>query len=318
MRRIALIIGVAVTLVVAAATTQAADDVSLRSGVTVEDNFVRLGDLFSNAGKKSDVKIAYAPSPGKSSVFGAQWLYNVARTNGLPWRPLNLKTRAVVERSGQPIHQDEIEDEIIAALAKYGVDDNVEVDFGSRFIQMHVGTNQLASVGVETISYIPGSGRFNAIVAAPANSPTAERMRVTGRVYKLVSIPVLNKRMRSRDIIRRDDVELLKIRARKVKGEIINDPEDLIGMAARRSIQEGRPIRRGQIQRPILVPRRSVVTVIHHTPFMRLTAQGRALENGGKGDFIQIANMQSKKIIEAEVIGAGRVIVRSLDHLAAK
>lgn len=314
MRRIAVIVGLAATL---AASPALAAEITLKSGVTVEDSYVRLGDLFANVGTKSSVKIAYAPAPGKSSVFNAQWLYNIARKNSLAWRPLNLRTRAVVERAGQIIHRDEIEDQIVMALAKYGVDGSVEIDFGGRFVRMQVGTNQLATVGVETISYLPATGRFNAIVAAPANSPTAERMRVTGRVHKLISIPVLNKRLRVRDIIGREDVEFVKMRERKVKGKVVRDAEELIGMAARRIIQEGQPIRQGHIMRPLLVARRGVVTIVHRTPFMRLTAQGRALEDGGKGDFIRIANLQSKKIIEAQVVGVGRVVVRPLDRLVA-
>jgi flagella basal body P-ring formation protein FlgA len=228
-----------------------------------------------------------------------------------------VKTRSIVERESQIIHRDEIEDQVILALAQYGVSKDVEIDFGSRLIQMFVGADQTASVGIESITYIPGSGRFNAIVAAPANSPSAERMRVTGRVYTLITIPVLTKRMRGHEIIGANDIEMIKVRERAIKGDFIRHPDDLVGMSARRVIQEGRAIRRGHIQEPVLVQRRSIVTVIHASRFMRLTTQARALENGTKGDFIQIANLDSKKIIEAEVIGAGRVAVRPPRRLAA-
>ena len=44
-------------------------------------------------------------------------------------------------------------------------------------------------------------------------------------------------------------------------------------------------------------------------PKMILTAQGKALDNGADGDTVRITNTQSKKVIEAEVTGMGRVAV---------
>ena len=49
---------------------------------------------------------------------------------------------------------------------------------------------------------------------------------------------------------------------------------------------------------------------------MILTAQGKALENGSDGDVIPISNMNSKKIVEAEIIGQGKVAVRPITQLA--
>ena len=42
---------------------------------------------------------------------------------------------------------------------------------------------------------------------------------------------------------------------------------------------------------------------------MQLTAKGKSLENGGKGDVVRIQNTDSGKTIEAVVIGPERVAV---------
>ena len=52
--------------------------------------------------------------------------------------------------------------------------------------------------------------------------------------------------------------------------------------------------------------------------FIRLTARGRALENGGKGDVVKIRNIKSNKHVEAVVIGAGRVTIDPHGHFAMK
>ena len=90
--------------------------VTLKDAVIVEGNYILLGDLFTNAGPKADTRVAYAPKPGRRSHFDAKWLYRVARAYGLKWRPLTLKTRAIVERSSQEIFRDEIEDALTASF----------------------------------------------------------------------------------------------------------------------------------------------------------------------------------------------------------
>ena len=40
---------------------------------------------------------------------------------------------------------------------------------------------------------------------------------------------------------------------------------------------------------------------------MQLTAKGKSLENGGKGDVVRVQNVDSGQTIEAQVIGPERV-----------
>ena len=51
------------------------------------------------------------------------------------------------------------------------------------------------------------------------------------------------------------------------------------------------------------------MTINLTTPVMQLTAQGKALQAGSKGDTIQITNVQSKQTIEARVTGINDVTV---------
>lgn len=64
----------------------------------------------------------------------------------------------------------------------------------------------------------------------------------------------------------------------------------------------------------MLVEKNSLVTIIHQVPNMILTAQGKAMQDGADGDIVQIKNGRSNQIVEAEVIGPGRVAVKSLSQ----
>jgi flagella basal body P-ring formation protein FlgA len=285
------------------------DKVVLRESVVVKSKLVRLGDLFSNTGAKADITVAYAPAPGKRALFDARWLSRVARAYGLDWRPLGLQDQIMVERESQIITRAEIEDSIHAALISQGAERSMIVELSNRLLRLYVASGSLATVGVEDVAYEPRTGRFTAIVAVPARDPRATRTRVTDRLVKITEVPVLNRRMLRNEVITKGDIKWIKVRADRLRRGTITDSNKLIGMAVKRGAKAGLPLQAGTIQRPILVAKGSLVTIILKAPKMILTAQGKALDNGADGDTVRITNTQSKKVIEAEVTGMGRVAV---------
>ena len=61
--------------------------------------------------------------------------------------------------------------------------------------------------------------------------------------------------------------------------------------------------------RPALVQRGSVVEMQLQSPGISLVAQGVALESGATGERIRVQNPSSHAVVEAEVMGPGRVRV---------
>ena len=58
---------------------------------------------------------------------------------------------------------------------------------------------------------------------------------------------------------------------------------------------------------PTLVKRDARVTMMADSPGLSLSAEGRALENGGAGEHIRVVNPSSRAVLDAVVIGEGRV-----------
>ena len=285
--------------------------VTLNQAVKVDAAVVRLGDLFTGAGDQADVAVAYAPEPGKRSSFDARWLYRVAKAYRLKWRPINDRVRAIVSRESQVISRAEIETAIHEALIGKGADDDMEVELANRFVQMHVPGSAIAAVGIDDVQYDPRSRRFSVVVSAPADAADAKRLRLSGKLHKTIDVPVLNRRVLGGEMIKKTDVKWVRIRARRLQPNTITSEADLIGKTPRRGLRGGYPILSTSVRRPILVPKGSLVTMILQAPKMLLTAQGKALDNGSDGDVIRISNTQSSNVIEAEVIGHGKVAVRA-------
>jgi flagella basal body P-ring formation protein FlgA len=307
MRFVAFLIGAAVVLAAPAAHGEA---VLLNQAAVVDDAYVRLGDLFANAGAKSDTKVARAPAPGQRAVFDARWLYRVARAYGLEWRPLGAQDRIVIERDSQAIDREEIEAHILAALREKGADRDTRIELSNQLLTLYVAAGQPATMQVDNAVLDVRSGRFSALVSAPAGDPTAQRVRVSGRIHRITEVPVLARRMAAGDVIGKNDVKMATVRADRLQHDTIVDPEGLVGMAVRRFLQPDLPVRTSEVQRPLLVAKGSLVTLLLRTPYMTLTAQGKAQDNGAEGDAIRVTNTQSNQTVEAVVIGANVVAVR--------
>jgi len=312
MKRLTLAVSIIAALAVTGITGAAAQEVILKSAVIVEGRYISLGDLFENAGGRADTNVAYAPSPGKRAIFDARWLYRVARAHGLNWHPLNLKTRAIVERAGLEIRRAEIVDALTSEFMERGSDDDIEINFGGRSLRLYVAANRPATVGVESFNHDPNTGRFVATIAVPAGDPAAQRIRITGRIHTLVSVPVLAKKMYRGDIIRKHHLEWKKVRKSSIRRQTVTDAKQLIGMAAKRMIGSGRPIRISQIRRPLLIAKGGIVTIRLDYANMALTTQGLSLDEGSLGDVVRVRNPQSKKIVEARVTGSNRVRVQNI------
>lgn len=290
----------------------------LNDQVVVENRIVRLGDLFSNVpDDKAQIPVAYAPEPGQQAIFDARWLYSVAQHYGINWQPLSVKDEAVVVRDSITIGPAEIAKRIHQALVDNGVDPSMQVALSNHMLTLHLpATDKGSQVAVKSIYHDPTTGHFTAIIVAPAGDPQAQHVRVTGRIYRTVQIPVLANRIMPGDIIGKQDVDWIKVRASSLQNDTVVDIADLVGKTPTRTIAADQPVHIRDVRNPVLIQRGQLVTVYHQTPLMTLTVQGKALQNGSKGDVIRVKNTRSNTVIDAVVISSGRVAVELPRQLA--
>ncbi len=295
-----------------------ADKVMLQESVTVNSRRIRLGDIFINTGDKASAVIAYAPEPGKKAIFDARWLYRVARIYRLDWKPESVADRSVVIRQSVVIDRAEIEDQILAALANKDLGDNISVELNNRMMRLYVPGDASATIAVEDVIYEPRTQRFSAIIVAPAGSPEAKRIRVSGRARSVSDVPVLSRRILAGEVITADDIKWIKAYSRRLQANTIIDAADLVGKTPRRIIRQGAIIKASDVRRPIMVAKGSLVTIILSRPRMTLTSQGKAMEAGSDGDTIRVSNTRSNIMIEAIVIGYNKVTVVPASQMAMR
>jgi flagella basal body P-ring formation protein FlgA len=304
----------AYTLAAPAALAGPTDQVVLRQSVTVEDNLVKLGDLFIGAGTNAEVSVAYAPAPGKRAIFDSQWLYRVASAYGLAWRPMSLQDQAVVQRASTVIDRQEIESRILDALADRGIAPDAQVELTNHAFRVYVAEGANTLIDVEDMAFDPRTRRFTTVIAVTPEGSGTQRFRLAGRIHDVRDVPVLARQMRSGEIIKASDIETIPARAGQMRRDTIVDADNLIGKSPKRTLSQGRPIAMNEVQAPVLVPNRGLVTILYQRPRMTLTAKGRAMQDGADGEVIRISNIQSNTVIEAVVVGPHTVAVTATDR----
>ena len=143
------------------------------------------------------------------------------------------------------------------------------------------------------------------------------RVAVAGSAHRYVEIPVLAHAVAIGDIIAEDDIEWIELRADRVRRNIVTDPSEIVGLSPKRRIRAGDAIRARDVQRPVVVAKGDLVTLVMQTESMMLTVSGRATEDGGQDEVIDVMNTVSHRVVQGIVESPTRIRVLPKERLLA-
>ena len=291
------------------AASQPAGLVLLKEKVVIDGSVVLLGDLFDGLGANGATPVARAPAPGTRVAVNARWLSAVARAYGIGWRPGSRLDGTVIERASIVIETQRIEAATIGALRQCGIDGRLSLVLDNPVTRIHLPTDAEPSLLVAGLNHNPETGRFTAHLIAPAEGTPLVRITISGRAIEMIEIPVLRRRMLPGEVIGERDIAWQDARADRISRNVVRDPVNLVGKSPRRPIRAEKPVLGSELRQPVLVSKNSLVTIRLQTARMVLTARGRAMEPGAKGDVIRVVNTKSNQIISASVTASGTVEV---------
>ena len=270
----------------------------LQSSITVTADNITLGDVYKNVTENADFALAPSPEPGVTLVWNAQTIKRIADAFDLPKpkstdqisirRLANIITRAMVKK------------EILAALSEKGAEGRYDIEFlddrSARIILPHDIDPEITVVDS---SYNASRQTFSATLR------TADDVShyIKGLTHPLVDVPVLKLTARRGETIGRNDITTISMRDSFVTDDMVVRSENLIGMTPRKIIRGKTPVSLSDLRKPILVKRGELVTMQLHRGPIQLSSLAKALEAGTKGDIIRLMNIDSKRTIEAEIIG---------------
>ncbi len=283
--------------------------VRLKTTAMVDGNTITLGDVLDGVGDKSSVVVAQAPEPGERIILRVTRISALARKHGLDWPNTAIRALAVT-RSSTIVPERDILSKIKEALADSGVPGEITLTMTGKNLRLHVPLGAKATIAVDDIRYDRNTGRFNAIVHAPAENRQALQVELKGQAHAVMDVPVLVNRVAIGDKITKGDVGWIKLRLDRTGRGTVTDIDEMIGMSPKRYIRANSPVRGADLRRPIVIAKGSTVTMVVSVPGMTLAMIGRALENGGIGDAISIMNSQTRKVVQGIVAGPGRIEIR--------
>ncbi|MCB1783220.1 MAG: flagellar basal body P-ring formation protein FlgA [Alphaproteobacteria bacterium] len=290
---------------------QNARAVGLKENTVVTDNTIKLGDIFYGLGTNEDRVLGMAPRPGQEMTLNARTLLRIALAMDLQWRPSSAADHVILRREATVIDHDTIASQLKNALSDKGVGGRFAISIPQDSSEIVLPHDQPATLDVTRISYDRNSGRFDAMLAAPSKDNPIQQVAISGLVQPVVEIPVLKENIQNGRIIRASDIDFVDLRENDFKSGTVVDPQALVGMTPRRMAFAGRPLLQNEIIAPQIVARGEMVTINLHDGPLNLTAQGKALENGAKGDMIRVLNTASNITLQALVTGEKEVQVAS-------
>ena len=276
----------------------------------VHDDLLKLGDLFDGLTKNRDYVIGAAPEPGQDMTLNARTLYRIAISLDLDWRPKSAQSSITIRREATIISHTSIEETLRHEISSQKGKGKFNLKLNSNNLKIILPREALQNVEVKTLTINPQSDIFHATLVAPSRENPLKELSVTGTIERVASVPVLRTTLRNGDIIGKNDIDWIDLPEKKLQHDILMRPDDLIGFTPRRMIRTGKIILSGELERPQIVKRGESVSITFREGPLLLTAKGKALQSGAKGDMIRVTNMNSSRNIDAFITDKSQVVVR--------
>ena len=284
----------------------------LKSEATVTGDLVRIGDLVDHAGIIAKVPIFRAPDLGFTGSVSAADVVEAVRKHAL----IGLDTRGVTEvrvtRAARTIPAADIEDTVAHALAaqyNLGPLKDITVTFERELRAMYIEPSAKGEPRVVRINYDARSGRFDAALEIPTGAATRGTLRLSGRAQATVEVLMVARPIERGAVLKDADVMVERRPRADVARDVLTERGQAVGLAARATLQPGRPLRGAELMRPEVIQRNDTVTLIYEVPGIKVTVRGKATEAGAEGDTISVLNEQTKRVVQGMVIGPARVVI---------
>lgn len=300
-------------------SASAEDRPVLRSQVMTLSEIVTVGDFYSNAGTHASKPLFRSPDMGTSGNVPASTVAERARAAGLTSAGTDGLRTVVVHRGATKIDRDQLANLVRNAL----VERHAGIHPDSLDVKLHQAPNRVLAdpkaadpIRIERVDWVQASGRF-VVQASIAVELGSEPLTLTGIAHEMVEVVTLAQPLRRGEILKEEDLTTTRLARTKTPAGAVMDPSEITGKAARTGMRANVPLSRRDFQRPILVERGDKVTVTFNMPGMKLTSRAKALDEGAKGDVIDVMNLQSRRIIPATITSRGQVRVHAANPVVA-
>ncbi len=134
------------------------------------------------------------------------------------------------------------------------------------------------------------------------------RSRVTAQVDLSVEAVVAVRDLPKGHILAEEDLSLTLVPYSQAK-DALNDPALAVGATLKNKLRAGEAVKERSLGKSLMVRRGEMVSIIAQAGGLKVSASGQARQDGALGETITVTNLDSKKNINARVIGPSTVEV---------
>ncbi len=281
---------------------------SLRSDAVITGDYIKLGDIFDGT-ENADYVLGPAPAPGKDMVLNARTLYKIATALDVEWKPATSAEQIILRREAVVIPQDDITSALEEKI-RDDVKESFSISYMTRPSEIVLPAGTEDGFEITAFHFDVQKDTFNASIVAPSAENPIKRTNVSGRVERLVSVPVLKNSLKNGDIIGALDIDYIELSKNKIASGVVMQESNIVNMTPRRTMASGKPILLNDLESPKMVDRGDLITLVFDDGIMYLTTKGKALQAGAIGDTVRVSNIDSDKNLQGVITGHREVTIR--------
>jgi flagellar basal body P-ring formation protein FlgA len=309
LRAVLAVLTVAVLGMLAIPAMARADGLRLRGDVTARGDVLTLADLIEGAPSSLATRPLFrSPALGATGTIQTRRIVDAATALGLAGLETGGRLQIAVQRAARRLGPPEIE-----AALKHGLETGYGLDPRTVAVRFDGdGPILLAPVDLEgqatalDLSYDPRSRRVAGLVSLGDRQAS---LRVSGVVIEMRDVAVLARALNRGEAVREGDITLERRPRDAVAADAQVSAAAILGEVAQHALSAGTVLRISDTAPPELVARGENVTIVYETPSISLQMRGIANDSGRMGAVVTVVNATSKKVLQATVIGPGRVSV---------
>jgi len=273
---------------------------------------VTLGDVARiNGGDPAwkDVVLAYLSGPGSELELQGEYIKARLKLSGIPIEKLSLQIPKTVRIKREAIR---ISRKDLEAIAKRCILENDPWGKALKIQELRAANDLLLPKG--KLAYFcqlftSPLGSFSVPIVFKVDKEITSRVRVMAKTSLVTPVVISVYPIRRGEIISRDKIQAVKRDLSRLPAGLFTRPEELIGKRARRAIGANQIIYKNMVEIPPVIRRGQRVEIVAESPTLKITAPGKAKEDGHIGEIVKVENLISRKIVVGKVIDETRVEV---------
>lgn len=260
----------------------------------------------------SGILLGDLPEPGSTRVISQALILMQARRQGKAIPRFEGPVRQVrVKRPYRTLTRDDLRDPVRNLLrdelaVKKGV--RVSVKELPEKLRILPGSYQLELEKKNPYDRNRGTSRFQIRVIQSGSS--VRTFRIKASISQKNLVPVVTEPIARGQTVRASMIKWKNRDITSLSGNIVTSEKNVIGYKTKRSLDPGEIITGDVLKKPIVIDRRTPVTIVDRKNGLTITTKGKALEDGARGDRIMVENQSSEVKLLAEVIGERRVLIK--------